>query len=140
MYYVIFFFLFSFFLLFGNQLIKQRLQALCALLGEPLLPILIINIRHSKSRHVAIRPLKVVHQRPGEIALDVYTVQRHGCNHGSDVVVVILDSEFVLQNLLLGQVVFSLDTGAVLRHVNPRVVVSLADPDEEIAEASWARA
>lgn len=122
------------------QTLKQRRQMLRTLLGISLLLIHVIHVAHTKPRLISIRPLKVVHQRPGKVTPDIHAIQRRRLRHGLDVAVVVLHSEVVLEELLERHVVLVLDAGAVLGDVHLGVVVALAEPDEEVAEAQGAGA
>ena len=61
-----------FFCLLLNKSLKHRSYRLRALLGEPLLPSLIIHIRHPEPRLIPLRPLKVIQQAPQKVTFDGY--------------------------------------------------------------------
>ena len=117
-----------------DQRVKEGLQALCTLLGVPLLVVLVVDISDAEAGLVALGPLKVVHEGPGEVALDVDAVLGAGLRHGIHIIVEVLDAEVVLDNLLERHVVLALERGTVLGHVDLGVAVALAEPVEQVTE------
>ena len=117
------------------EAVKQRLHGSGTFFGEALLPVLVVDVGDSKARLVAFGPLKVVHQRPGEVALHVASVLGHGIRQGVGVVVEVLEPKVILEDVLLAHVVLALDGRAILGHVHLGVTVPLAEPVDEVAEA-----
>ena len=114
---------------------------LSTLLGVALLAVLIIDVADAEAGAVSLRPLKVVHEGPRKVRADVDTVKSRGGGHGLDVVVVVVVAKVILQEFLERQIVLSLDARAALSDVDLWIVVALAEPDQEIAEAggAWAQ-
>ncbi|KAI9166743.1 Solute carrier RCH1 [Paramyrothecium foliicola] len=115
-------------------------EGLGALLGVALLAVLVVDEGDTKASLVALSPLKVIQERPGKVATNVDAVKGGSGGHGMDVVVVVLGTEVVLKNLLARHVVLLQDTGTVFGDVDLGVVVALAEPHEQVAEARRARA
>ncbi|KAK5632068.1 hypothetical protein RRF57_007782 [Xylaria bambusicola] len=106
-----------------------------ALLGGPFLITLIVDICDAEARLIALSPLEVIHQRPSHVPLDITPVLGHGLRHGVNVIPEVVDAELVLENLLHRQVVLALDARPVLRHVDRRVPIPLAEPVDQVAES-----
>ncbi|KAI6772325.1 hypothetical protein HG530_003283 [Fusarium avenaceum] len=108
---------------------------LSTLLGVSLLVVLVVNECNTESSLVALGPLEVVQKRPSKVTVDIHAVECGGIGHGSHIVVVVLGTEIILQNLLTWHIVLALDTGTILGNVQSGVTIALGNPDKQITEA-----
>lgn len=76
----------------------------------------------------------LLHQAPRHVSADIHTVQRVSVRHGSDIVAEILHAELVIQDLVHGQVILALETGAILGNVDLGLVVAVAEPFQQLPE------
>lgn len=99
-----------------------------AIFDVPLLVILVVYIGKSKASTVAISPLEVVHQRPGEVTPDINFIDDDRVNHCLDVTPIEVDAEVIVQSLLQGQLGFPWDTDSIFKQVYYGLVVSIIHP------------
>lgn len=126
-------------LLLSHKALEEWCKVLCALLGVALLAVAVVDVGDAKTSLVTLGPLEVVKEGPGEVATDIDTIKGGSRSHGLDIVVVVLETEVVLEDLLHGHVVLSLDAGTTLGDINLGVVVTLAQPDKQVTETGGTR-
>lgn len=120
------------------------------------LAILIVDVSHTKPSLITFRPFKVavagqykllrrqkvenlLHKTPSHVGSAVHSILSHCFRHGMNIVPEVLHSEFIVQDLFLGQIVLTLDTRAVLCHVHLGLFISITQPLHQLPESDRLR-
>lgn len=77
----------------------------------------------------------LLEQTPSHISSHIHPVLLARLRHGTDVVTEILESELIVDDFLSRQIILALDARAILRDVNFRPPVPLAQPIQQLPEA-----